>query len=104
MMSHYYKNEPEAFIEAADVLKSIAHPQRLCIVKTLCEKDQINVGDIQHCLNEAQSTVSQHLAKLKAAHIISGKREGTNIYYSISDPRVKQIVQAVIGEFFTDSI
>ena len=100
-MEHIYRTDPESFIELAEILKALAHPQRLCIVKTLCEKDHLNVGDMQHCLDEAQATVSQHLAKLKATKIIIGQREGTNIYYSISDERVRNLVQAVINEFFS---
>ena len=99
-MEHIYRTDPESFIEIAEILKALAHPQRLCIVKTLCEKDQLNVGDMQHCLNEVQSTVSQHLSRLKASNIIIGKRDGTSVYYSISDERVRSIVQAVINEFF----
>lgn len=101
-MQHIYRTEPESFIELAEILKALAHPQRLCIVKTLCEKDYLNVGDMQHCLGEAQATVSQHLIRLKAAKIITGKREGTNIYYSISDERARNLVQAVINEYFSD--
>ena len=101
-MEHVYRTEPESFIELAEILKALAHPQRLCIVKTLCEKDRLNVGDMQHCLGEAQAAVSQHLIKLKASKIIVGKREGTNIYYSICDERVRTLTQAVINEFFSN--
>jgi ArsR family transcriptional regulator len=101
-MQHIYRTQPESFIELAEILKAIAHPQRLCIVKTLCEKDHLNVGDMQHCLGEAQATVSQHLIRLKAAKIITGKREGTNIYYSIIDERARNLVKAVINEYFSD--
>jgi ArsR family transcriptional regulator len=101
-MLHNYRTQPESFLELAEILKAIAHPQRLCIVKTLCEKDHLNVGDMQHCLGEAQATVSQHLIRLKAAKIITGKREGTNIYYSIIDERARNLVKAVINEYFSD--
>lgn len=101
-MQHIYRTEPEAFIELAEILKALAHPQRLCIVKTLCEKGHLNVGGMQHCLGEAQATVSQHLTRLKAAKIITGRREGTNIYYFISNERVRSLVQAVINEYFPD--
>ena len=101
-MQHIYRTEPEAFSELAEILKALAHPQRLCIVKALCEKDHLNVGDMQHCLGEAQATVSQHLTRLKAARIITGRREGTNIYYSISDERVRNLMHAVINEYFPD--
>jgi len=102
MQQHIYRTDPESFIEVAEIFKALAHPQRLCIVKTLCEKDHLNVGDMQHCLDEAQATVSQHLSKLKACKIIVGKREGTNVYYSICDERVRSLAQAVINEFFSE--
>ena len=101
-MQHIYRTDPDSFIAVSEIFKALAHPQRLCIVKTLCEKDHLNVGDMQHCLDEAQATVSQHLSKLKAAKIIIGRRDGTNVYYSISDEKVRHLVQAVIEEFFSE--
>lgn len=101
-MQHLYRTEPEAFNKLADLLKALAHPQRLCIAKTLCEKEQSNVTEMQTCLGEAQSTVSQHLAKLKAAKIIVGNREGTNIYYSLYDEKKRQIVQSLVNGFFSN--
>ncbi len=102
-MQHLYRTEPEAFNELADILKALAHPQRLCIVKTLCEKKHSNVTDMQICLGEAQSTVSQHLAKLKSAKIIVGKRDGTSIYYSLYDEKTRRLVQSLVSEFFPDT-
>lgn len=102
VVQHFYRTDPEAFNELADILKALAHPQRLCIAKTLCEKQQSNVTEMQICLGEAQSTVSQHLAKLKAAKIIVGKREGTNIYYSLYDEKKRQIVQSLVNGFFSE--
>ena len=100
-MSHYL-SDPELFIEKANILKALGHPQRLCIVKTLCEKDRASVSDMQDCLGEVQSTVSQHLSKLRSAHIIAGKREGTNIYYSICDEEMRKKIRTIIGEFFEE--
>ncbi|MGI6751806.1 MAG: ArsR/SmtB family transcription factor [Anaerovoracaceae bacterium] len=101
-MERVYRTDPDSFIELAEILKALGHPQRLCIAKTLCEKDSVNVGDMQHCLGEAQATVSQHLSRLRAANIITGRRDGTNIYYSISNDRAKMLMKAVINEFFSD--
>jgi ArsR family transcriptional regulator len=103
VVQHLYRTEPEAFNELADILKALAHPQRLCIVKTLCEKKHSNVTDMQICLGEAQSTVSQHLAKLKSAKIIVGKRDGTSIYYSLYDEKTRRLVQSLVSEFFPDT-
>lgn len=62
------------FIQKSELLKALAHPTRLCIVKDLMEKES-NVTNIQECLDLPQSTVSQHLFKLKAAGIIKGERK-----------------------------
>ncbi len=95
-----YRTNPKLYIEKANILKAIAHPQRLCIVKTLCERDHVTVTDMQDCLNEAQPTVSQHLAKLKAAGIITGKREGTNIFYSMHDEETRKLITEIINDIF----
>ena len=95
-----YRTNPKLYIEKANILKAIAHPQRLCIVKTLCEKDHVTVTDMQDCLNEAQPTVSQHLAKLKAAGIITGNREGTSIFYSMHDEETRKLITGIINDIF----
>lgn len=79
----------------AELLKALAHPHRLCIVKGLMENN-CNVTHIQNCLGLPQSTVSQHIAKLKAAGIIEGKREGSNICYSVVNQDAINVVKALI--------
>jgi predicted transcriptional regulator len=82
----------EKYEKIADKLKALAHPHRLCIVKGLIE-NQCNVAKIQDCLAAPQSTVSQHLAKLKAAGIIAGKRNGLEICYSVIDLDIIKIIK-----------
>lgn len=72
-------------------IKALAHPYRLCIVKGLIEND-CNVTKIQDCLGLPQSTVSQHLIKLKAANIIAGERNGLEVKYSVIDEDVIEII------------
>lgn len=79
----------------AELLKALAHPHRLCIVKGLMENN-CNVTHIQNCLGLPQSTVSQHISKLKAAGIIEGKREGSNICYSVVDKDVINIIRVLL--------
>ncbi len=79
------------FKEKADKLKAISHPHRLCIIKGLMD-NSCNVSKIQECMDLPQSTVSQHLAKLKAARIVEGVRNGLEISYSVVDDDVKEIV------------
>ena len=78
--------------EKSEILKAIAHPVRLCIIKGLIEK-KCNVTKIQQCLNLPQSTVSQHLSKLKSAGIIKGDRNGLEICYEVVNEDVINIIK-----------
>lgn len=80
--------------EKAEILKAIAHPVRLCIVRGLIEESK-NVTKIQNCLNKPQSTISQHLAKLKAAGIVEGKRTGLEVKYFVVNEDVKKIIEVM---------
>lgn len=82
--------------EIADVLKVLAHPVRLNIVETLITKGPTNVTTMYERLGMPQSTVSQHLAKLKAAKVVSGTRKGLEIYYEVVDNRAKLVVANII--------
>jgi ArsR family transcriptional regulator len=81
--------------EKADILKAISHPVRLCIVRGLLNEGESNVTNMQNCLDAPQSTISQHLAKLKAAGIIEGERKGTEIFYKVVNEEVKKIIKAI---------
>lgn len=82
------------FEAKADKLKAISHPHRLCIIKGLMESS-CNVSKIQECLQLPQSTVSQHISKLKAAGIIEGVRNGLEICYSVVDEDIREIVDII---------
>ncbi|MCM0646818.1 metalloregulator ArsR/SmtB family transcription factor [Clostridium swellfunianum] len=84
--------------DTAELLKVLAHPVRLCIVKGLINKGQCNVTYMQNCLDMPQSTVSQHLQKLRAAGIIEGDRNGLEINYKVCDERVENLVKLLLSE------
>ncbi len=84
--------------ETAELLKVIAHPVRLCIVRGLWQGGGCNVSHMQDCLDIPQSTISQHLQKLRAAGIIQGKRSGLEVHYSIRDSRVTALLQVLFPE------
>ena len=85
----------EELADVADFLKALAHPVRLCIIKGLYEKGSCNVSYMQSCLEIPQSTISQHLQKLKAAQLIKGKRNGLEITYSICDNRIGPLLDVI---------
>ena len=90
-----YSTNSQMFEEKADKLKAIANPSRLCIINTLRAKGTCNVSEMQACLDSPQSTVSQHISKLKAARIITGERKGKEIYYSLVDNEIENIVKII---------
>ncbi|MGL5649744.1 MAG: ArsR/SmtB family transcription factor [Clostridium sp.] len=87
-MDNDYKN----LNDVAEFLKVLAHPVRLCIVRGLLAKGECNVSFMQNCLNMPQSTISQHLQKLRAAKVIEGERHGLEINYKVIDDRVEKII------------
>lgn len=83
--------------EIAEILKVLAHPIRICIVKNLLERGECNVGHMHSCLEVPQSTVSQHLQKLRLAGIVEGQRKGLEIYYRIKDERIVKFINSLFN-------
>lgn len=84
-----------SFEKTAELLKVLAHPVRLCIVSGLAEKGECNVSHMQECLATPQSTISQHLQKLRAAGLISGTRKGLEINYKICDHSIIPLIHTL---------
>lgn len=80
------------YIQKSELLKAIAHPVRLCIIRGLINQ-QCNVTKMQECLNLPQSTVSQHLAKLKSAGIIEGERKGLEVCYKVVNKQIREMIE-----------
>ncbi|MBU5675367.1 metalloregulator ArsR/SmtB family transcription factor [Alkaliphilus sp. MSJ-5] len=92
-----FSNDTKIFDENAEILKALAHPIRLCIVQGLISCNGCNVSKIQNCLDIPQSTISQHLAKLRSSGIIAGERNGLEIVYKVVNPKAKAIVNAIVN-------
>lgn len=84
--------------ERSEMLKVLAHPIRLCIVKYLMENGTKNVSQLQVILSIPQPTVSSHLGKLKRAGILSSRRDGTEIFYGVESKLIKDLVTAIFEE------
>ncbi|QLG40196.1 MULTISPECIES: helix-turn-helix transcriptional regulator [Paenibacillus] len=86
------------FDEPANLLKALSHPIRLCIVRGLMRKKKCNVSYMQECLDLPQSTVSQHLQKLRSAGIVATERNGLEVNYVLADQRIEQMIPILFGE------
>jgi len=84
----------------SEILKVLGHPIRLKIVAGLMSQS-CNVKKIWECLSLPQATVSQHLALLKNKSIITGRREGVEVYYQVTSPEAIRIVGAIFGDSFS---
>ena len=84
--------------EKAKLLKAISHPIRLCVVKGLMDTEGYNVSKMQSCLEIPQSTLSQHLTKLKDLGIIEGERNGVEINYYVKNEEIKKIINTVFED------
>lgn len=87
----------EILEEKSELLKIMGHPVRLCIINGLYRKGSCNVSYMQACLSLPQSTISQHISKLKSAGIIKGTKRGTEISYEIVNQTVVDILNAVFN-------
>ena len=84
--------------EASDFLKALSHESRLLLLCALSE-GECSVGQLENILGERQSTVSQQLARLRLDRLVSTRRDGKTIYYSLADENVRAILEALRKAF-----
>jgi len=87
--------EPQGPYEArADVMKALAHPSRLIMLDALAEGEKC-VCELQELVGSTMPTVSRHLAQMKNAGIIEGRRDGNQIYYRLLVPCVLSVFPCI---------
>ena len=84
--------------EASDFLKALAHELRLMILCDLLHGER-SVGELEALLSRRQSTVSQQLARLRLEGLVSARRDGKTIYYSIASDKARSIIGALYHSF-----
>ncbi|WP_312712790.1 ArsR/SmtB family transcription factor [Proteiniclasticum ruminis] len=89
------ENNIAKFTNAAELLKILGHPVRLCILEGILTTGGCNVTHMTDCLNLPQSTISQHIQKLKSAGIIEGERKGLEITYKLVHDKARQIIESI---------
>jgi ArsR family transcriptional regulator, virulence genes transcriptional regulator len=81
--------------EAEQLLSILANRRRLIILCNLMVNGELSVGQLVQRLDLAQSALSQHLALMRQAQIVSTRRVGTTIYYSLTDERTRMLLTAM---------
>ncbi|WP_244491141.1 ArsR/SmtB family transcription factor [Paramesorhizobium deserti] len=84
--------------EAADLMRSLSHPQRLLVLCALGGEEK-SVGQLRSELGIEQVPMSQQLMRLRSDGLVEARREGTTVYYRIARPEVLTVVEALHKAF-----
>ena len=80
------------FVLKAELFRALGHPARIRILQLLRDGER-TVGDLQAALDLDSSGTSQHLAALRKQGLVESRREGTNVYYRVKDPRTLELLE-----------
>ncbi len=81
----------------AQVLRLLAHPDRLRIIEIL-EAGAAPVHDVVDALGLPQAATSQHLNQMKRVGLVAAERRGKEVWYAIADPRSISILNCIRGK------
>ena len=78
----------------AEFCKTVAHPKRLIIIRALGKKE-MTVGEFVDLLDLPIANVSQHLKALRDQDIVTTRKEGQKVYYSLAEPRLVEACEMI---------
>ena len=84
--------------QVAELLKTLGHPGRIQILVLLAQHGRLNVTTIGDKLNWDLGLLSHHLTKLKDRNLLTCQRVGRDVYYSISDGSLLNLLTIVLGQ------
>lgn len=94
----FQQHMADAAEDAACVLRSLSNPSRLLILCQLVGGEK-SVGELEEALALGQAYVSQQLARLRGEGLVTARRDGRAMLYSLKDPRVQPVLVALHGAF-----
>ncbi len=89
------KQEAEKLERIAYILKTVAHPLRLGMIHLLEQHPRLSVSEICEMLGSEQSLTSHHLQNMRLKGILSVKREGRSMMYSLKERDVSLIIECL---------
>jgi ArsR family transcriptional regulator len=95
-------NKKDFYTIHSDVCKTLANPKRQEILDNLREK-ALTVNEIVKKTGISQANLSQHLAILRTKGIVTSRRDGINVYYSITNSKIIQAFD-LISQVLNDSL
>jgi len=90
------------FANAAECLKTLAHPVRLRIIQLLLH-GQYTVGELAADCGIPDNVGSEHLRLLQRCGFLTSKRDGRRVYYRVAEPHLEQLMACIEGRFMIGS-
>ena len=82
-------DDKEVFKLHAAICRTLSHPKRLEILNLL-RKSELSVSEMAEQMEVSLANASQHLSVLRDKGVVTTRREGVNVYYQISNPKIVQ--------------
>jgi DNA-binding transcriptional ArsR family regulator len=82
----------------ADIFQALAHPTRIAIIELL-GKGELSAGDLIEELGLEQANVSQHLSVLRSRQLVTNRKAGNQVFYSVRDPILLEVL-ALMRSYF----
>lgn len=96
------QGDPAAFAQAAECLKTLAHPVRLRMVQLLLQ-GRYTVGELAEDCSVPDNVASEHLRLMQRCGFFTSEREGRRVYYQVAEPHLKNIMNCIEGRFLNHS-
>jgi ArsR family transcriptional regulator, lead/cadmium/zinc/bismuth-responsive transcriptional repressor len=88
--------------QLADMFRLLGDPTRLKLVLACMTQQTASAGALAEAVGASPSLVSHHLRLLKAARLVSSKRDGKQIFYQISDAHIQSVLRDMIDHLQED--
>jgi ArsR family transcriptional regulator len=82
----------------ASIFQALAHTSRIAIIEVL-KDGELPAGAIQERIGVEQANLSQHLAVLRSRQIIVNRKEGNQVFYSLRDPMLLEVLD-ILRRYF----
>jgi ArsR family transcriptional regulator len=83
----------------AGIFQALAHPTRIAIIELLRDEGELPVTTVYERLGLEQPNASQHLAVLRAKHLVVARKRGNQVYYSLRDRIIGKVLD-LMREYF----
>lgn len=78
----------------ATIARALGDPKRLCVLESLAA-GEMSVSDLSSRVNCQVPNMSQHLAVLRSAGLVTTRRDGSTVFYRLADPRVLEAYRLI---------